>query len=105
MRIAWNSAALKKNTIAKTLKNIIQEARSVPITYEFIFPGSSLLLAVMLAVVAVDDTIPPSIDERMIEEFFPTNFERIYQRYETHDITTTKNQIEYGLKKSNVTSG
>ena len=59
----------------------------------------------MLAVVAVDDTSPPSIDERMIDEFFPTNFERIYQRYETPDITTTKNQIEYGLKKSKVISG
>jgi len=62
-------------------------------------------LAVMLAVVAVDETIPPRIDESMIEEFLPTNFERIYHRYETPDITTTKNQIEYGLKKSNVTRG
>jgi hypothetical protein len=60
---------------------------------------------VILAVVAVDETIPQSIDERITPEFDPTNFVSIYPRYDTPDIITTKNQIEYGLKNVNVVSG
>lgn len=30
--------------------------------------------------------------------FFPRNFDRIYHMYQTADMTTTKNHIEYGLK-------
>ena len=41
----------------------------------------------------------------MIEEFGPTNFVSTYHRYETPDMITTKNQIEYGLKNAKVVSG
>jgi hypothetical protein len=59
----------------------------------------------MLAVVAVEDTIHPRADERIIEELLPRNFVSTYHRYETPDITTTKNQIEYGLKNAKVVRG
>lgn len=102
--IAPKSDAEKNNTTIKTLTNMIQLARRVPITYELIFFGSSVDFCVMLAVVAVEDTIPPRSDESIIDEFEPTNFVSMYQRYETHDIITTKNQIEYGLKKAKLVS-
>ena len=41
----------------------------------------------------------------MIDEFEPTNFVSTYHRYDTPDIITTKNQIEYGLKKAKLVSG
>jgi len=92
--IAENNDAEKKSTTTNTLTNMIHDARSVPITYEFIFFGSSVDFCVILAVVAVDETIPPRADERIIEELLPKNFVRIYPRYETPDMITTKNQIE-----------
>lgn len=59
---------------------------------------------VILAVVAVEDTIQPRSDESIIDEFDPTNFVSMYQRYETPDIITTKNHIEYGLKNAKLVS-
>lgn len=103
--IAPKSDAEKNSTTTNTRTNMIQLARSVPITYEFIFLGSSFDFCVMLAVVAVDETIQPKSEERRIDELDPTNFVSTYPRYETPDIITTKNQIEYGLKNAKVVSG
>ena len=78
--IAPKSEAEKNSTTTNTLRNMMQLARSVPITYEFTFFGSSFDFCVILAVVAVDDTIPHNSDERMIDELEPTNFVKTYPR-------------------------
>jgi len=78
--IAPKSEAEKNSTTTNTRRNMIQLARSVPITYEFTFFGSSLDFWVILAVVAVDDTIPQRRDERIIEELDQTNFVSTYPR-------------------------
>jgi hypothetical protein len=92
--ILKNNGTEKNATIKNTRANIIHEARSVPMTYEFICAGSSFDFCVILAVVAVDDTIPHKIEETIIDELLHKNFVSIYHRYDTPDITTTKNQIE-----------
>ena len=93
------------NATMMTRRNMIHDARSVAVTYEYLCSECSVLFLVMATVVAVDEMSPPIPHDTIMPHLLPIMRERRYPAYSTPAMMTTNFQILCGLKNWAVSTG